>query len=470
MTLTGTLTLGGGRLRALLLVALSVAFGGCDGTDHLTNVSDETTPAIALPAAAPAALFASSSSRAGIPFGAMHVPNDKFGSTFTGALRSIWSTHLLEDLQAARQAGTRVIVSFVGADNNYQNSNKSFSLAKWKQRLEPYRGVDFSSYIADGTIIGHYILDEPHDPTNWGGTVVSPATVDEMARYSKQLWPTMPTIIRGWPAYLKGYNYRYLDAAWAQYSERKGDIAEFVRSNVRDAKTAGLTLVVGLNILDGGTKASGIRGSTTGKYAMSASQVLKWGGALLDDDYPCAFVSWKYDASYMSRSDIKSALAVLSQKAQQHAASSCAMRTQAPEPPVVPPPVAQPPVVQPPVVQPPVVQPPVVQPPVVQPPVVQPPVVVPPVTPPVSLPSANPSIVLKATGRAQGNLQLMTLTWTGATGSRVDVYRDGVLGKNTENDRYYVNALSGMKVRGYSYKVCEQGTSSCSNVATVTAK
>lgn len=465
MTLTCTLARDGGRLRALLLVALSLAVGACDGADRLTNVAEERVQAGAQPATV--ALFSASTSGTGIPFGAMHIPNDKFSSTFTGALRASSPDHLIEDLDAARKAGTKVIVSFVGGEDNYKNANGSFSLAKWKQRLEPYRGVDFSSYIADGTIIGHYILDEPNDPTNWGGTLVSLPTIDEMARYSKQLWPTMPTIIRGWPDYLKAYNYKYLDAAWAQYSARKGDIGQFVTNNVRDAKAAGLALVVGLNILDGGTKASGISGSTRGKYAMSASQALNWGGALLDDAYPCAFVSWKYDAKYMSRSDIKSAMGVLSQKAQQHATSSCATRTQAPDPVVIQPPVEQPPVEQPPVVQPPVDQPPVVQPPVVQPPVVQPPVT----QPPVSQPSTNPSsIVLKVTGRTRGKLQLMTVTWTGAIGSRVDVYRDGVLGITTENDRYYVNALSGRKSRSYSYKVCEQGTARCSNVATVTLR
>src|SRR6476619_6874797 len=79
MTLTGTLTRGGGRLRALLLVALSVGFGACDGTDRLTN-ADETAPASVLPAAAaPVALFAGSSTGNGIPFGVSHVPNEKFG-------------------------------------------------------------------------------------------------------------------------------------------------------------------------------------------------------------------------------------------------------------------------------------------------------------------------------------------------------------------------------------------------------
>jgi hypothetical protein len=461
MTLTCTLARRGGRLRALLLVALSFAFGACDGADRLTNIADVAVPAGAQATAAPVALFSSSSNSGGIPFGLSHVPNEKFGSIYSGALRYSYSNHLLVDLEAARQAGARVVVSFVGAEDNFQNSNKSFSLTKWKQRLEPYRGVDFSSYINDGTIIGHYLMDEPHDPTNWGGRLVSPETIDELARYSKQLWPTMPTIVRSWPDYLKGYNWRYLDAAWAQYSERKGDINEFVRSNVRDAKAAGLALVVGLNLLDGGNKTSGMHGNSKSKWAMSASQVLKWGGALLDDAYPCAFVSWKYDDKYLGRSDIQSAIRTLSQKARAHASSSCAMRTQAPEPPVVQPPVVQPPVVQPPVVQPPVDQPPVNQPPVNQPPDNQPPV------PPVGQPAANPSIALKVAGRVRGSTQLMTLTWSGASGSSVDVYRDGALRKSTENDGYYVNSRKRNHSASYVYKVCQRQTSICSNEVTV---
>src|SRR5256885_10623153 len=77
MALTCTLTRGGGRLRALLLVALSFAFGACDGTDKLTNAADETTPASALPAASSIALFASSSTGRRIPFGVSHGPPQK---------------------------------------------------------------------------------------------------------------------------------------------------------------------------------------------------------------------------------------------------------------------------------------------------------------------------------------------------------------------------------------------------------
>jgi hypothetical protein len=61
----------------------------------------------------------------------------------------------------------------------------------------------------------------------------------------------------------------------------------------------------------------------------------------------------------------------------------------------------------------------------------------------------------------------MTLTWSGASGSRVDVYRDGDFRKTTENDRYYVNSRDTRRSVTYTYKVCERGTSRCSNSASV---
>jgi hypothetical protein len=64
--------------------------------------------------------------------------------------------------------------------------------------------------------MGHFILDEPSDPANWNGHLVSQPDIEEMARYSKEIWPDLPAIIRAWPAYLKDYQYKYLDATWVQ--------------------------------------------------------------------------------------------------------------------------------------------------------------------------------------------------------------------------------------------------------------
>jgi hypothetical protein len=259
----------------------------------------------------------------GIPFGVYHLPPELLGPAFSGALRASPPESLLVHLALARRAGAKVIVSFAGAERRFRNSDNTFSFTKWKYRIDRYRQLDFSSYIADGTIVGHYIMDEPHDPGNWGGTLVSREMVDEMAKYSKEVWPTMLTIVRSWPAYLKGYKYQYLDAAWAAYSERKGPIDSFISSNVEDAKEIGLGLVVSLNLLDGGTKSSGIPGYNNGKYGMSASQVRSWGGALLSEDYVCAFMMWKYNEPYLSRPDIKAALSDLRDKARSHPKKAC---------------------------------------------------------------------------------------------------------------------------------------------------
>jgi hypothetical protein len=238
-------------------------------------------------------------------------------------MRAIPPEFLMPELDAARRAGIRIILRLAGGERFYQNSDKSFNLEKWKGRVDRFRRLDLASYVADGTITGHFILDEPHDKSNWGGNYVAKADVDAMAKYSKEIWPTLPTIVRGWPAYMKGYDYKYLDAAWAQYSERFGPIDEFISENVRDSKASGLALVVGLNLLDGGTQSSGIPGIARGRYSMSASQIRSWGGALMAEPYVCAFLNWRYIGSYFSRSDIKEAMAELGEKAKRRTKKTC---------------------------------------------------------------------------------------------------------------------------------------------------
>jgi hypothetical protein len=260
---------------------------------------------------------------AGIPFGLFRTPAEFWSPEFNGGTREMPPEHLLEHLLAARRAGGRIIVRFVGGETRYRNSDKTFSITKWKQRLDRFRGIDFNSYIQDGTIAGHFILDEPHDKTNWGGTTVPPAVVDELAQYSKEIWPNMPTIVRGWPSFLKGYHYKYLDAAWAQYSARFGPIDAFVKENVRDARETGLALIVGLNLLNGGTKSSGIKGLYAGLYAMNAKQVKSWGEELIADPYVCAFISWRHYEPYLAREDIRAVLSELSQKARVHPERPC---------------------------------------------------------------------------------------------------------------------------------------------------
>ncbi len=319
------------RLRAPLFAALILTLAGCDKADSFDPASsitpvtvdeglDEGTPLLEDDAEplvlADAAPLASASFSGGIPFGTSRQPNNVFGDVYNGALRNISPGVLLRDLAAIKARGGKVALMFVGPEHYYKDGSGHFSLSKWKARMDRFKNVNFSSYINDGTIIGHYMIDEPQDKFNWNGRPVPQATLEEMAKYSKQRWPSLVTIARTWPDYLDDWSgtYRYLDAGWAMYAAKRfPNVDQFIQENVAKAKAKGLGLVVGLNLRDG---------SPT-KGNMTASQVKQYGSALLSSTYPCAFLSWKYDDRYLSSSSMKETMNHLRQKARSRSPKSC---------------------------------------------------------------------------------------------------------------------------------------------------
>jgi len=85
------------------------------------------------------------------------------------------------------------------------------------------------------------------------------------------------------------------------------------------------------------------------------------------------------------------------------------------------------------------------------------------VTPTEPLP---PAITLSATVSYTSSPAQVTLTWSGATASNVDIYRNGVFLRTTTNDGA---ALVGANPGTYVFRVCNSGsTTECSNDVTVT--
>jgi hypothetical protein len=296
------------RFRALLVVAFAATFAACDGSDRLTSTSDETPAETADPVTITDADFATSF-QGGIPMGTFAQPTSTIGSLYNGGLRNIWPSYLKKELAAIKARGGRVVLTFSGNERHYKTGGR-FDMAKWKARVNRFRGVDFSSYVRDGTIIGHYLIDEPNDPQNWGRPI-PPSTLEEMAKYSKQLWPNLTTVVRVEPGYL-GHNHRYLNVAWAQYVYRKGTASDYIRRNVANASSRGLGLIVGLNILKGGP----------GGGRMSASQITTWGSTMLSSSYPCAFISWQYNSN-LTTSAMRTAMNVLRRRAESRASKRC---------------------------------------------------------------------------------------------------------------------------------------------------
>jgi subtilisin family serine protease/PKD repeat protein len=80
--------------------------------------------------------------------------------------------------------------------------------------------------------------------------------------------------------------------------------------------------------------------------------------------------------------------------------------------------------------------------------------------------TAPVSISLSVAKRTQGKKRFADLTWSGASGTNVDVYRDNALVITTANDGAHTDTLNAAGT--YTYRVCNAGTSTCSSDVPVT--
>jgi hypothetical protein len=77
------------------------------------------------------------------------------------------------------------------------------------------------------------------------------------------------------------------------------------------------------------------------------------------------------------------------------------------------------------------------------------------------------AILLQASGRKVGGINTVRLRWSGATSSNIDVYRDGIVVATVPNTGGHTDSTGDAGQARYTYKVCEAGTSTCSNEVTV---
>jgi hypothetical protein len=262
----------------------------------------------------------------GIVFASSALTVSQLNSVHTGLVEAPTPSGLLSFLSQVRAKGGRVLLKLAGGEGTYRNADGTFNLTKWKSGVDRYRNIDFSSYVADGTIVGHFLVDEPHFASRWGDKAIPQATVEAAAKHSKQRWPNLPTIVNSPANWLASVpvTYVYLDAGWAMFrAKTSSSPANWAALQVSRAKSKGLGLVAGLNVLDGGDGSSGIRGTQPRTWAMSAAELRKYGSALLSQSYVCAFSMWRYSGSYYGRADVKSAMADLSAQARSHARTSC---------------------------------------------------------------------------------------------------------------------------------------------------
>ncbi len=85
----------------------------------------------------------------------------------------------------------------------------------------------------------------------------------------------------------------------------------------------------------------------------------------------------------------------------------------------------------------------------------------------VTVDNSGPAISLSVSAYKVRGAQNADLTWSGATSTNVDVYRNGSLVTTTANDGFYTDSTGQKGGGSASYQVCEEGTSTCSAVVNV---
>ncbi|HEU0246287.1 MAG TPA: hypothetical protein VFR38_04305 [Gaiellaceae bacterium] len=266
----------------------------------------------------------------GIPLGPPKLPEDLYGGVFTGTKLAVTPASVVADLNDARARSMRVFVILVGAQRHYKRSEGTFDIDLWKSLVDEFRGIELDEFVEDGTIVAHQLISEAKARRQWGGTVIANNLLDEMARYSKEIWPTMPTVLRTDPSDLEehaaafgvpwpGWRWRYLDAASARYLVRKGSVEVFTAYERASARRQRLALVAGLNVFSGGDGSSGIESPRPGRWAMSQAELRRYGSTMLLRTTACAFELWRYetpgsafeDFEYFRRPEISEAVAEL---------------------------------------------------------------------------------------------------------------------------------------------------------------
>lgn len=287
---------------------------------------------------------ASSGTGLGIPFGPAQLPLSAsaaapFSLTITGTTAST----IVGDLREARESKVRLVLNMTGGAHTLYMTDGAFDRSKWLARMDTYNTAEIrkavSDAVADGTIVGESVMDEPHvsgggDGNSWGpaGTMTK-ARVDSLCGYVKAMFPTLPVgVVHNHRSFEPTKSYRVCEFLVDAYSSRFGSVTEFRDAGLALGQRDGHAILFSMNVLNGGIQAArdglwncpltttGGRGTYDPNCRMTPQQIRDYG--LVLGPAGCGMLMWRYNSSFMSDpanqqafKDVASRLATLPAKA-----------------------------------------------------------------------------------------------------------------------------------------------------------
>ena len=234
---------------------------------------------------------------------------------------------LVSHLATARAKGIHVVLAMTGGSHERYKTAGVFDLAKWQAAMDGFNTPAIrdavAEGVADGTIIGNSVMDEPQQHGNsddprktWGpsGTMTK-VRVDGLCGYVKAIFPTLPVgVIHDHAAFEPNNSYRVCEYLVAQYASRKGNVVAWRDAGLALAARDGMAIIFSLNLLNGGIQSTwpcpvpqtGGNGTYSPNCRMTPEQIRDWGKVL--GRAGCALLSWRYDAAFLAKPENQSAI------------------------------------------------------------------------------------------------------------------------------------------------------------------
>lgn len=279
----------------------------------------------------------------GIPYGPFGLWNSYTGSSwapvpFTASQNYTDPAGIVARIATARQLKQKLVLAMTGGAHSSYITDGRFDYAKWTARMDQYRTLEIKNAVAagvaDGTIVGNSVMDEP-EFRSWGGVMTKPM-IDEMARYVKAIFPTLAVGVNhgpdGYYLWRPAERYRVVDYVVNQYSWwiTSGDIVAWRDKVLAQARLDGVTPAFSLNIINGGVQdrdgtwdciGTGGLGLRSPNCRMNANQLRNWGITLGTSG--CMLLMWTYDAAYMANTQNAQAFSDVAARLASTAGRSC---------------------------------------------------------------------------------------------------------------------------------------------------
>jgi len=270
----------------------------------------------------------------GIPFGLNALWTSATGTQssgvapFTGSQDYVAAGSFASHIAAARAKGVRLILVMTGGSHDRYKTDGVFDLAKWEAAMDAFDTPAIrdavAEGVADGTIIGNSVMDEPQqsgtDSKDWGpaGTMTK-ARIDGLCAYVRNIFLTLPVGVFHDPAVFEpDSSYRVCEFLISQYAMRKGSVTAWRDAALALAARDDMAIALSINVLNGGQQdkdgtwdcaGTGGLGTFSPNCQMTPDQIRDWGRLL--GQAGCAMLAWRYDAAFMAKPENQAAFSAV---------------------------------------------------------------------------------------------------------------------------------------------------------------